>query len=83
MIIYHDKQNIGLFNKHIICIRNVFFFVIYLRRPENIRRHVIAAPNRTVQSTTNNRTRPLKKATSVQRKSRQPNSTKSEPKSSK
>ncbi|CAF1058117.1 unnamed protein product [Adineta steineri] len=41
-----------------------------VRRPENIRRHVSAAPIRSAPSTTNTRTRPLKKATSVQRKSR-------------
>jgi hypothetical protein len=44
------------------------------RRPENIRRHVTAVPNRPAQSATNNRTRPLKKAAIVQRKSRPLNS---------
>ncbi len=69
-----------------VCLINKSFFsetfFFHSRRPENIRRHVTAVPTRTVQSTTNARTRPLKKATSVQRKSRPLNSNNNAPTSS-
>lgn len=59
------------------CSRSSFSF----RRPENIRRHVTAVANRPVSSTSNIQSRPLKKATSVQRKSRPLNSAKNAPSS--
>ncbi|CAF4873382.1 unnamed protein product [Rotaria sp. Silwood1] len=48
------------------------------QRPRNIRRHVTAVPNRSAQSTINTQARPLKKATSLQRKSRPLNSNNNE-----
>ncbi|CAF1266156.1 unnamed protein product [Rotaria sordida] len=48
------------------------------RRPQNIRRHVTAVPNRSAQSTIKTQARPLKKATSLQRKSRPLNSNNNE-----
>jgi hypothetical protein len=82
MATYHDNQHISLLNQQTIFFIN--FLKIYFRRPENIRRHVTAVPNRSVQSATNTRTtRPLKKAASVQRKSRPLNSNNTESSSSK
>ncbi|CAF3211222.1 unnamed protein product [Rotaria sp. Silwood2] len=48
------------------------------QRPGNIRRHVTAVTNRSAQSTINTQARPLKKATSLQRKPRPLNSNNNE-----